>query len=171
MFTDIQYNRIKAVEYAEKWAFSRNSRFGNFDDMGGDCTNFASQCIYAGCGVMNYTKNIGWYFNSMHDRSAAWSGVEFLYKFLKNNTSKENSPGPYAEETNIAQIQLGDIIQLGDNTGHFYHSLVVTGKNSGNDIDSVFVTTHTYDSYMRPLNSYVISQYRCLHITGCRKYS
>lgn len=30
---------------------------------------------------MNYTKNTGWYYNSINDRSPSWSGVEFLYKF------------------------------------------------------------------------------------------
>ena len=48
------YNRDAAVAYAEKWALSRNPAFYNFSGIGGDCTNFASQCIYAGSGVMSY---------------------------------------------------------------------------------------------------------------------
>ena len=53
--TTVSYNREKAVSYAEKWAFSRNPRYMSFDGIGGDCTSFVSQCLYAGSGVMNYT--------------------------------------------------------------------------------------------------------------------
>ena len=56
------YNRERAVEYAHKWAFSRNPRYYDFQNIGGDCTNFASQVIYAGCGEMNYTPTFGWYY-------------------------------------------------------------------------------------------------------------
>ena len=53
--------------------------------FGGDCTNFVSQCIYAGSNVMNYDKNNGWYYNNTNDRAPSWSGVEFLYNFLTKN--------------------------------------------------------------------------------------
>ena len=42
------YDRRAAVEYAHKWAFGRNPEFYDFSEIGGDCTNFASQCLYAG---------------------------------------------------------------------------------------------------------------------------
>ena len=57
-----KYNRYAAKEYAKKWAFSRNPKYYNFDPIGGDCTNFISQCILAGSNTMNYTKNTGWYY-------------------------------------------------------------------------------------------------------------
>ena len=44
----IPYDRSAAVTYAHRWAFGRNPRYYNFDELGGDCTNFASQCLYAG---------------------------------------------------------------------------------------------------------------------------
>lgn len=53
-----EYNRENAVKYAEKWAYSRNPRYYNFDSIGGDCTSFVSQCIFAGSNTMNYTKII-----------------------------------------------------------------------------------------------------------------
>ena len=74
MPTQIPYDRSKAAAYAEKWAFSRNPRYISFDGMGGDCTSFVSQCLYAGTGVMNFTRDTGWYYNSASDRAAAWSG-------------------------------------------------------------------------------------------------
>lgn len=78
------YDRDKAIEYATKWAYSRNPAYYNFDPVGGDCTNFISQCIYAGSGVMNYAKD-GWYYRNGNDKSPSWSGVEFLHKFITNN--------------------------------------------------------------------------------------
>lgn len=44
----LEYDRQAAFEYAKKWAFRRNPRYYNFEKIGGDRTNFASQCIYAG---------------------------------------------------------------------------------------------------------------------------
>ncbi len=47
--------------YAHRWAYGRNPAFYDYEHLGGDCTNFASQCIYAGSGVMNFTPTFGWY--------------------------------------------------------------------------------------------------------------
>lgn len=80
-----KYDRGKAREYAEKWAYGRNKKYYDFEKIGGDCTNFVSQCIFAGSGKMYYDKLIGWYYNSVSDRSPSWTGVEPLYKFLTGN--------------------------------------------------------------------------------------
>lgn len=55
----LNYDREAAVAYAKRWAFSRNPAFYDFSRIGGDCTNFASQCIYAGAKVMNFTPTFG----------------------------------------------------------------------------------------------------------------
>lgn len=156
------YNRAAAAAYAEKWALTRNPRYMNLDGMGGDCTNFISQCIYAGSGVMNYTRDTGWYYNSPTDRAAAWTGVIYLYNFLTRN----KSVGPFARTVNEQEVQMGDVIQLGDSRGHFYHSLLVTAAGES----GILVSTHTYDAYMRPLYSYTFAQARYLHIEGVRHW-
>lgn len=96
-----EYNREKAYEYAEKWAFKRNPQYYNFDSVGGDCTSFASQCIYAGSNVMNYTKEKGWYYINGNNKSASWSGVEFLHKFLTQN----KFVGSYGKEVEIEETR------------------------------------------------------------------
>lgn len=151
----ISYNRARAVEYAKKWALLRNPRYMDFDGIGGDCTNFASQCIYAGSGIMNYTKDIGWYYNSPTDRAAAWSGAQYLNSFLMNN----KSVGPIAEKEDIAALQTGDLIQL-NNGQRFYHSLVVAGFKNGEPL----VCTHTFDSYLRPFSTYHYESAQGIHI-------
>ena len=80
-----KYKRDDSVKYAKKWAYLRNPKYYNYDAIGGDCTNFVSQCIYEGCKVMNYDKVNGWYYKKANDKSPSWTGVEFLYKFLINN--------------------------------------------------------------------------------------
>ena len=154
------YNRVAAVAYAHKWAFSRNPAFYNFDAVGGDCTNFASQCIYAGCGVMNYTPDIGWYYKSPGNRAAAWTGVEYLYRFLIENSGR----GPYASELVLEYAQPGDIIQLSFGPARFSHTVVVV-----NTYPQILVSAHTDDSDNRPLDTYVYNSARLLHIEGARE--
>lgn len=142
----IQYNRENAVAYAREWALSRNPQYFDFHGIGGDCTNFASQCIYAGAGVMNYTRDVGWYYISSNDRAAAWAGVQYLYRFLTTN----QSVGPVGKNANLSEIQLGDVIFL-YNGERLYHTLVVTGFDTDGEI---LICAHTVDSYMRRLDSY-----------------
>ena len=56
-----EYLRNNVLEYAYKWAYKRNPAYYDYDKIGGDCTNFVSQCIYAGSKIMNFTKTFGWY--------------------------------------------------------------------------------------------------------------
>ena len=76
------YLRERAVTYAKKYAFGQNPIFGNFRGIGGNCTNFVSQSIYAGSCVMNYTPTFGWYYVSLDDRSPSWTGVQYFYNFM-----------------------------------------------------------------------------------------
>ena len=153
---EITYDREAAVEYAKSWAFLRNPNYLNFDNYGGDCTNFVSQCIFAGCKAMNYTPIYGWYYNSSYDRTASWTGVEYLYNFLVNNTGIV----PRGIDTSRENIQPGDIIQLGDRNNHFYHSPIVVAINQY----EIFIAAHTFDAYMKPLSSYNYSNIRYIHI-------
>ena len=159
MPTQIPYDRSKAAAYAEKWAFSRNPRYISFDGMGGDCTSFVSQCLYAGTGVMNFTRDTGWYYNSASDRAAAWSGVPYLYRFLTGN----KGPGPYAQEVGREDAVSGDVVQLGDAGGYTHAALIVDVRQG-----ECYVAAHTLDSWMRPLSSYRQPARRFLHILGVR---
>lgn len=158
MYID-KYNRQKAIEYAKNWAFKRNPIYYNFDSVGGDCTNFISQCLYAGSGIMNYKKLYGWYYNNANDKSPSWTGVEFLYNFLINN----NGIGPIGEISN--EIEIGDVVQLSFDGIKFSHSLIVVEIKQSN----VFTASHTLDSYERNINSYLYKKIRFIHIKGVKK--
>ena len=158
------YDRYRAVEYAKRWAFDRNPLFDNFAGIGGDCTNFASQCIYAGAGVMNFTPTFGWYYRSAEDRAPAWSGVEFFYNFL---TRAESSPGPIATSSqNLTLARPGDMIQLLFEGDVFQHTPVVISTDGSGDPSRIFVAAHSNDADCRPLDTYNYQRYRLLHIEG-----
>ena len=164
----IEYDREKAVNYAKRWAFGRNPEYYNFDRLGGDCTNFASQCLYAGVGIMNFTPDVGWYYKTSNDRAAAWTGVEYFYRFLTGNLQGVgNGSGPFAQETTIENLQIGDFIQFGRVTGDFYHTPVVVGFNARG---VPLLAAHSNDAFNRPLNTWSYERIRYIHVLGARTY-
>ena len=154
------YLRERAVTYARKYAFGQNPIFGNFRGIGGNCTNFVSQCIYAGSCVMNYTPTFGWYYVSLEDRSPSWTGVEFFRNFMVENTDV----GPFGREVGQDEIEIGDVIQLGNNEEGFYHTLIVVGFEG----DDPLVAAQTNDAYARPLSTYTYDYARYIKILGVR---
>lgn len=154
------YDRKAVLEYAKQWAFGRNKSYYNFDAIGGDCTNFVSQCIYAGAKVMNYTQIDGWYYRSSYDRTASWSGVEFLYDFLIKN----RGVGPYARNVTEVDAEPGDVVQLAMKANrHYHHSLIIVKTSP-----VITVASHSRDAYDVSLGTYVYDYARFLHIDGVR---
>ena len=163
---EIEFNRMAVLAYARRWALSRNPEYYDFAEVGGDCTSFASQCVYAGCGVMNYTPTYGWYYISGLDKSPSWSGVNYFYDFIVTN----DGVGPFGEEVSPEELMPGDIIQLGTDMGRFYHTLVLTGIQNTRRGRRFFVSAHNNDAYMRPLSSYSYGSIRYIHIIAARDY-
>ena len=156
------YNRDLAVKYAHKWAYSRNPKYYNFDRVGGDCTSFISQCIYAGSGIMNYSYENGWYYKSGYDKSPSWSGVEFLYKFITTNSGV----GPFGINTDKTNIDIGDFIQLSFDGINFEHSVVIVNI----DKENIYTASHTIDSDNRNINTYKYKNIRFIHLEKVRIY-
>lgn len=165
MLEEIEYNRFAAVDYALKWAFMRNPRFYDFEDIGGDCTNYVSQCLYAGCGVMNYSSYDGWYYIDSNDRAPAWTGVKYLQKFLLTN----EGAGVYGMQSPPEALIPGDIIQLRDSEGNFYHSLFVSYVIQPAIPQNIFVCAHSYDARDRRLSTYGYYEALGIHILGARR--
>lgn len=157
------YDRAAAVLYAHQWAYGRNPAYYDYEKIGGDCTNFASQCIYAGSGIMNFTPTFGWYYIDANRKAPAWTGVEYLYRFL---TRKTPSVGPMAQEVSIQELLPGDIVQLSFTGEGFQHSPVVVAVGSPATPQNVLLAAHSYDADDRPLASYNYQQVRYLHISG-----
>ena len=152
------YNREAAIRYAAKWALSRNPLYLDFENLGGDCTNFLSQCLYAGIPEMNYGNSNGWYYLNSHSRSPSWAGVIFLFEFLVRNRSS----GPRGQRITADDARPGDVVQLGDSIKGFHHSLLVVSMRDG----EIFVAAHSQDVWMKPLSEYGAELTRFLHIFG-----
>lgn len=162
------YDRAAAVRYAKRWAYGRNPAFYDYEKIGGDCTNFASQCVYAGSGVMNYTKDLGWYYIDANNKAPAWTGVDFFYNFM---TRTAESIGPVAQAVSIGALLPGDVVQLSFDGESWNHSPVVVRllRRPALRPADVLIAAHSYDADNRPLNTYDYRAIRFLHFTGVRR--
>ena len=157
------YRADAAVRYAHRWAFRRNPRYYDYEQLGGDCTNFASQCLFAGAGIMDYTPTFGWYYVNANEKAPAWTGVPYLYNYL---TRSRAAVGPAARETDIGGVTAGDIVQLSFDGSRWAHSPVIVAVGSPATPETVLVAAHSEDADNRPLASYAFEQVRFLHIVG-----
>ncbi|WP_141433055.1 amidase domain-containing protein [Bacillus sp. 03113] len=135
------YNRLKAVQYAEKWWNSYNPAYKKFDV---DCTNFISQCLHAGGAPMRGYPNqgTGWWMRS-NQWSYSWTVANSLKRYLMNSKI-----GLQAKTVKSPMdLKLGDVICYdfqGD--GRFDHSTIVTGKDANGE---PLVNAHTTNSRLR----------------------
>ena len=157
------YDRAAAVRYARTWALGRNPAYYDFEALGGDCTNFASQCVFAGSRVMNETPTFGWYYRSANDRAPAWTGVGYFYQFI---TRKEATIGPYAREVALQEIEPGDVLQLSFDAQSYQHTPVVVDVLTPGDPSAILLAAHSYDAERRALSTYDYRALRSLHIVG-----
>lgn len=161
------YDRQKAVAYAGLWWDKANPAYIEFEV---DCSNFISQCLFAGGAPMNYTgkRAAGWWykgrFNGQEHWSYSWAVAQALQWYLMANRT-----GLRAEEVSSAdQLELGDVISYDwDGDGRFQHSTIVTAKD-GNGMPLVDAHTvashHRYWSYKDSYAWTERTQYRFLHI-------
>ena len=162
---EIEYNRQAAASYAMRWAKSRNPTYYDFEKLGGDCTNFASQSILTGSGVMNYSYPLGWFYSSAYDRSPSWTSVQYLQNFLLR---KEKSAGPFGQLDKLSNLELGDIVQVKTN-GVYTHSLVITEiEGRGEKPFDFFICAHSYDALNRRLSTYNLKNAKFIKILGVR---
>ncbi|HQD31548.1 MAG TPA: amidase domain-containing protein, partial [Clostridiales bacterium] len=119
----------------------------------------------AGSGIMNHTPVYGWYYINSYNRTASWTGVNYLYNFLINN----RGAGPFAEEVDVSDVQPGDIAQLSfADSSHFHHSPVIVKVSGPPTLEGILVAAHTFDTDYYPLVDFKPAYVRFLHIAGVR---
>lgn len=160
----IPYDRTAAVAYAHRWAYGRNPAYYDYENLGGDCTNFASQCLFAGIGIMNYTPTYGWYYRNANQKAPAWTGVEYFYNFLTRQPPF--GQGPVGMEATISQIEPGDFVQLQFRPQVFSHTPIIVSIGQPVTLENILVAAHSYDADYRPLSTYSVMGYRFIHILG-----
>ena len=150
------YNGSAAASYAQQWALSRNPNFFNFETLGGDCTNFTSQCLYYG-GIPMHTgtsmSNNNWFYQSSSNRSSTWTVANNFKNYLTSSSSRISYYNGY-----FSNVRVGDLIQLVDANGKATHSLIVTGVVI-NDVtkgrSDVLISCHTQDRKNYSLKNYL----------------
>jgi hypothetical protein len=160
------YQRRKAQAYADRWWDHPNPEFIHFQV---DCTNYVSQCLFAGGAPMNYTGNrsTGWWYRDQGktDWSFSWSVAHSLYWYL--NSSRTGLTAQRVQSP--LDLDIGDVILYDwDGNGEYQHSTIVTAFD-GNGMP--LVNAHTSNSrhrYWDYRDSYAWSEktvYRFFHIS------
>ena len=174
--SDTSYDRQRAVDYAQRWWNERNytSTYLAYDEFGGNCQNFASQCLYAGGLKMDHTGTIDnqWKFYSedlnskqtASGRSYSWTGVDMFYSYA---VASYKSGLVSLTDIDFKYAEKGDIIHV----GAYYqwrHALVITDvlKNDDGTVKDIIVASNTADRWNYPLSAYIYTAPRLIHILG-----
>lgn len=130
----LKYNVTNALKYAEKYALIPNEKYRNFNDSGGDCTNFVSQILHAGGIPLT---------NTWKPYSGSWIRVGELYNYIIKNNLGKKLPD------NSAYLQ-GSIIQFyTPQKGYFFHSGFISYVLPLND---ALYCCHSYNKLNYPLS-------------------
>ncbi|MBD0382333.1 amidase domain-containing protein [Paenibacillus sedimenti] len=142
----IAYNRAKAVEYAETWWNGANPKYIEFEV---DCTNFVSQCLFAGGAPMDYTgkRDLGWWYagkqGSQELWSFSWAVAHSLQTYVSH--SRKGLRGHAVDDP--GELQPGDMISYDwDGDGRYQHNAIVTAKDANG---MPLVNAHTYNTRHR----------------------
>ncbi|MCY7962238.1 amidase domain-containing protein [Bacillus inaquosorum] len=136
-----QYDRLGAVQYAEKFWNKRNPAYKNFSD---NCTNFISQCLHAGGAPMRGHPNrgSGWWMKQS-SWSYSWTVAHSMKMYLANSKAGLRAVRVKSSE----ELMPGDVICYDfEGDGRFNHTTIVVAKDKGN---MPLVNAQSYDSRMR----------------------
>src|SRR5690625_1096949 len=135
------YHRDAVVQYAHKWWNSYNPEFPIFEV---DCTNYVSQCVYAGGASMRGTpvKENGWWCTS-NSWSLSWSVAHSLYWYLKGSQTGLRG----IEMQHAKEIYPGDVICYDlQGNNRWDHTTIVVAKDQHGE---PYVNAHTDNSRYR----------------------
>ncbi|WP_028563837.1 amidase domain-containing protein [Paenibacillus pinihumi] len=162
------YHRDLAVAYADRWWDSANPEYEEFEV---NCTNYISQCLFAGRAPMDYTgrRGAGWWYKGRDNGNEWWSYSWAVSNALHSFLAGKRNSGLRAKIVSAPeQLDLGDVIVYDWNgDGRFQHSTIVTAF----DVDGMpLVNANTVSSrhrYWDYRDSYAWTeqtQYRFFHI-------
>ncbi len=134
-FSNMNERRQGAVEYADlycgasddsEYYFLYNKKYKNYNSLGGDCANFASQVLYEGG---KFKKTGGWNYDK--DGNRAWVNAQGFKDYLiHSGRGSLIAHGTYEKVLKLSYKLLpGDIIAY-EKKGKVVHVSVVTGADS-----------------------------------------
>jgi hypothetical protein len=151
--SDLSEARIAAVEYADKYCgaasdgqngYTFNTRYTDYNPLGGDCANFASQIYHEGGGL---AKTTAWNFKNGKG-SRSWVNAQGFRDFMVySGRASVIATGRYAEVYKSAyELLPGDFIAY-IKKGKVVHISVVTGHDSKG---YPLVNSHNSDRFRVP---------------------
>lgn len=188
--TTHEYNRSAAAQYALDYSASSdgtdayNSKFPHFD---ADCQNFVSQCVWFGLGGTNTTTAISnknkpmmtttgreW-FCTKSGHSASWTVVGDFRNYVVSEANGEDGIyGVRYLKGKIANAQKGDVVQICDSNGTWYHSYIissVTGTYGSRTLSNINICAHTSNRRNENLANVIgasSTNFRLIRISGTR---
>lgn len=143
------FNITKACAYAENFALKPNPNYKYFENIGGDCTNFISQILFAGGLKQTHL----W-----KPYTIPWIRVEDLYLYLTRQKLATKLPDKNS-------LSKGCVIQFyTPKIGRFFHAGFITYELPNNDY---LYCCHSYNKLNYPLSEIYPHKYpviRCLKI-------
>lgn len=144
--------RLGAVEYADMYCgasddseyyFMYNKKYKNYNPLGGDCANFASQVLHEGG---KFKKTGSWNYDK--DGSQAWLNAQAFKDFLiHSGRGSLIAHGTYDKVLKLSYKLLpGDIVAY-EKKGKVVHVSVVTGADSRG---YALVNCHNTDRFRVP---------------------
>lgn len=165
------YDRNKATAYADLYYTRRNPEWYNFTDEGGNCQNYASQCILEGGIPMDYEGEEQWkcyiedpeYDPEINEeesdwgRTKSWVSVTHFYNYARENNGK----GLVAETNiNIFYGEPGDLVLVGN--GSLAHTVIISKVVDGH----ILVHSNSIDMKNYPLEAYTYNNVQLVKILG-----
>jgi hypothetical protein len=156
-------SRMRAVAYANQFCGDApgcgnqqryNPQYRNYNPIGGDCTNFISQVLFAGGLPMTRY----WAYDSKNNQgSGAWVTAPGLVGFLRRSGHAQLvASGSYSFVTRhtatfpegaVETLRPGDLISYQKGSAPITHSAVVVGYDAAG---VPVIDTHTADRYRVP---------------------
>lgn len=140
----LSYDPKKATAYADKYVNPDikggidgsyyNPAYKNFNDVGGDCTNFVSQCLYAG----GLSMTDEWFYKSGTNYSSTWT-------FSRYNFTYMSEVGKAIWDPSAEDIYMGSPVYYRSAGGsNISHTTICVGTNSAG---TPIVNSHNKDYY------------------------
>lgn len=169
------YDRDEAIEYAKKWYDDANTNdYQFFGGRGGDCTNFTSQCLFAGgikktkgwyCHKSSWLNPVATFFSLLINKtpycwsySKSWKFADDQFKFFSSKDNgiingsvlKITSKDELKNVASYCNVQKGDLLYFasGDSEDSIYHSTIISSVSNGD----IFYAAHSGPNYDQPLS-------------------
>ena len=165
------FNGQRAQKYARQFANEKNDMTADekiFNEYSADCTNFVSQCLWAGYGgwfdtqTVAYNRNrvinearmvpgswTGSVYNQSNNSTYSWINVDGLYNFLVGS----HTYGPVIDTSNIqsghtssfywSTVGYCDILQFNQDGSDWGHSAFVTNVEDTSSGRRVYICAHS----------------------------